>query len=805
MRRTHNLLSLVPLLFLTFAMVPRALAQSDSSKSQPATPVTSSAPVVHLNLTIGGQTRFTSGGRWTKFEQFRDIPKNVTISHFDFAVEKEGSPWVLKGWAQDATQLDQRYRLVLEKYGRMRSEFRYDGFPTFTSRLTTVPYREQTPGFYTLPDTFRSALQAATDANVPALVNDLLNNSPLADLRVRRQRYTLRTDFYLNNHWGVFAGFMREQRHGFKPIGLGSYERVGTPTGGFFRVLGDELPEPIDYLTTEVNAGISFHNRRAHFQVEYRGSWFENGVTVLRWQNPFSLTDQQATPAVPGGGSANRWRFATGQLDLYPENRAHNLTFSGRVDLPFESFLSALASWSWWRQDDDFLPWTLNTAVVTAVPTGVVPTDASTLPRRSLDGQVNLFNSDVVLGTRTWDKLFLTGRYRIYRYNNETEPVPLPGYVAFGDAFWRTNISNVPFAQINEPNSYTRQRTSLEVVWKPWDSFQWKVEPNWEGWNREHRQVGRTNEYGVYNQFLYKPVKWFNTRMSYRYSSRRPEQYVVGPLEFSGLTSGTGAGTSGLRMFDQAHRNRHDAGVVLNFLSGSTWTISATYNYLGDSYDQNFFGLGNALQGTAGVEVNYTPSDLWGFVVYYNHDRFRYDYRSIAKGGTVTIGGVPVNQTWVLDNEWDRDTGDKVDSFGLGFNSATMEQKWQFSASYDFSLARQRIDTQNPRTVLPNAVNDAFAFRACEATQVAGCWPDLKNRFHEFRLETSYRFRPNLEGGIRYLFEPYRLSDFAWDIMRPYMFGLEAPENDTRRSLYLNSRYSDTNAHLLGLYLRYNF
>jgi len=795
MHKTRILLPTLVLLSLSWSR--SALAQSTPPQEN-AAPVTPQ-PSVRLNVTLGGQSNVTTDDRWTKFVQFRDVPKNFTLSSFDFLIEKKGSPWTLQGWGYDAAQWDQRYGLVLEKFGRFRSEFRYDGYPAFISRLVVSPYKEETPGFYTLPDTFQSALQAASDAGVPPLVNDLLNNTPFADLRTRRERYSLTAEFRASDRWSVFAGFLRDERNGLKPIGLGSYERSGTPTGGFFRVLGDELPEPVRYFTTEVNVGVAFSNKRTLLRIEYRGSWFENRVTALRWQNPFSLTDQQGSlPA----GAANRWRFGRGQLDLYPDNRAHNLTVSGRVKLPMESFFSALVSWSWWRQGDDFLPWTLNTAVVTDVPAGVVPTDPATLPRRSLGGQVNLFNSDVVLGTRKWEKFLLTGRYRVYRYNNETEPLPLPGYVAFGDAFWRTNISGVPFDQVNEPNSFTRQRSSLEIVWNPVDQFQWKTEPNWEGWNREHRQAGRTNEFGVNNQFLIKPTRWFNARTTYRYSSRRPELYDVGPFEFSTLTSGVGVGTSGLRMFDQAHRNRHDAGVVLNFLNTPKWVVTASYNFLGDYYDRNFFGLNTYLHGTTGVEVNYAPSDLWGLVTYYNHDRVRYHYRSIAKGGVVS----GVNQTWVLDNEWDRDSRDKVDSFGVGFNASAAEQKWQFSASYDFSLADQRINTLNPRTILANAANDAQAFPACEASSVAGCWPDLKSRFHEFRVETSYRFRPNMEAGVRYLFEPYRLSDFSWDVMRPYMFGFEDTNtNDTRRSLFLDSRYGSTNAHLVGVYLRYSF
>lgn len=799
MRRTYILIVVLSLILAGALAAPVTFAQSTSGKT-PATPAAPSA-TVKMEVTVGGQTRIITdapGGKSSKFELTRDVPKNFTLNGFNFVIEKEGSPWSFTGSAQEATQLDQRYRFVVEKYGVMRTEFRYESFPYFFGRGVKSPYGQSQPGSYILSDTIQSALQAATAAGVPALVNDLILNSPFADLQSRRQRFSVNSEYSLNDNWSTFVRFSSERKGGFKPIGLGVYERASTPTGGFFTVLGDELPEPINYHTFEVRTGVAFHNRRALLRVEYAYSWFLNRTGTLRWDNPFSLTDQEA----PGGGGSNRWRFATGQLDLYPDNRSFSFTVSGRVNMPYETFLSGLLNWSFWRQDDAFLPWTLNTAVVTSVPVGVTPTNASTLPRANLDGKVNLFNSDVVLGTRNWKQLLLTGRYRIYRHQNDTPQIPLPGYTV-EDSYWRSTVScvnpdritnlctNVPFTAMHEPTSYTRQQVSFEAVWKPFDAFQWKIEPNWEGWNRVHRQAARTNEYGFNTQVIYKPVNWFNARTSYRYGNRKPVLYDGGPLEFGFLSSGSilpaGGHLAGLRRFDQNHRIRNNADVVLNFMGNSKWSLSATYGYHSDQYDQNFFGLGKSLNGSMGVDLNYTPSDLYGFVAYFNHDRNRSNYRQIAKGGGAN--------TWVLQNEWDRDTRDKVDSLGLGFNASADEQRFQLNVSYDFSLATQTITTSNPNTIQANMVNDATAFP----------WPDIKSRFHELRADGSYRFRSNVLAGVRYLFEPYRLDDFAWDVMRPYMFGFEAPENDTRRALFLDSRYGSYNGHLFGVYVKYTF
>lgn len=779
MRRVRFLFSL-PLSLVVLCAVSSALQAQDHSASE--------EPVkVKMNLVIGGQTRITTGDRWTHFMLYRDVPKNFTLQNLDFSIARAASRWSLTGSAEQATQFDQRYRLSLEEFGRLRTDFRFDGFSQTISRGAVLASHEARPGFFVLPEAFRGALRTAPDSATPALVEDLLRSAEHVDVGTRREVYRLDQEFIPRDDWKIFWNFMREHRSGRKPTGLGTYERVGTPSGGFFRVLGQELVQPANYRTTSASAGVSYQRERIFLQGEYTASWFHNRVDALRWQNPFSAVDEQAsTPA----GAANRWFFATGQLDLFPDNTAHTLTFQGKLQLPRETFLSSVVSWSRRTQNDPFLPWTLNTAVTEGVPAGIRPTDPSSLPRSSLGGRVELFNSDVAIGTRKWDELALTARYRSYDYDNQTPRLVLPGYVGFGDGFWRTSFSGVNLPDLHRPSSYLRQRASVEAAWRPAEQFQLKVEPTWEGWNRTNRQVNRTNEWGARGQILYEPLRWVNARATYQYGLRRPGPYNAGLREFSGLTSGVAPGDfrSGLRMFDQARRVQNIAGLVLNFVSNTAWQVSATYDYRSDHYDQNFFGAGSYLQGNAGVDVSFAPSDRYGIVAYYNRDQIRHHYRSIAKGAG--------DFTWALDNEWDRDTRDRVDTFGIGLNLIGGDEgRAHMDLSYDLSFAGQRGTTQNPFTPRADGRNDALA----------NAWPDIESHFHQVRFEAGHRFLSNVEAGLNYLFEPYRLSDFAWDIMRPYMFGAEAAENDARRFLFLNSRYGSASAHVVSVYVKYSF
>jgi hypothetical protein len=365
-----------------------------------------------INVELGAQTTILdSTDRWSKFMEHRDIPSNFVLPHVDFTIDT-GGPWSLRGAAEDAAQLDARYSLSFEKFGKWRNDFRYVSLPSFAARLVTAPYNEQSSNFFTLPTTIRGSLQLALPEQVPGIINDFLANTPsqVPELRTRYQRFSYSTEFGFAENWMAFAELTYDRRSGHRYRGLGSYERLTTPAGGVFNVLGDELPERVDDRATEFRAGISRQTRNSLIRFEYVGSFYSNESPVLRWENPLSAIDQSATPPTPNtGGGANRWRFATGQLQRNPDNQAHTIAVTAKISgLPLQSFAAASLSYSRRTQDEPFLPTTLNTALIApscdvtptygCLPAGVTPTSLDALPRPSLEGEVNIINGDLVVG-----------------------------------------------------------------------------------------------------------------------------------------------------------------------------------------------------------------------------------------------------------------------------------------------------------------------------------------------------------------------------------------------------------------------
>lgn len=760
---------------------PDATKESTDAKSSKAQDdgVRSLFSDMRSTFELGGQFTNIAGERPSKFEQSRRVKEGFLFRRFRVTSNPEGSPWFFRLVGRNPSETDQQYFFDAGKYGRFRTSVEWNGQPFLYSRGGKSLFTASAPGVYTIPDAVQLSLQNTTDANLPAAVEALLADAPRSTLKVQRQTLRLDQKFNVTDKWTVRFRFLDEKRYGSRPLGNGSYERVGTAFGDTFRVLQVELPEPVDYRSDKVTLGTSYVEKNWAINFDYTYSQFRNRIDTLTFDNPFRATDQQANP--PSGG-INRLRYARGSFDLVPDNDSHNFLISGFVNLPHDSRWASALGWGFWNQNDDFVPFTLNTAITAAnLPPGVKPTDIAALPALRLDGKIDTFTQDHLFTSNVTDSVRVNLHYRYYDYDNLTPQYQWPGYAAFNESFWRTFIVSIPTLPAptpvpieNEPNSFVKQTATAEVVWNIAKPVTWKMEYEFEAWNRAHRQVGRSNEHSISTTVSLKPVNAFSAKLNYRYSNRLPSDYDQGLKEFRLL-----------RMFDQARRLRHDADLQWQYRVTPQLGISGTLGYWSDDYDQHYYGLVKYIQGYGSIEALYSPTDTATIYANYSREQVRSNLQSISKTAA------PFN----LNNSWNRQNRDLVDSFGVGVVAYGMGDKLALDCHYAFALANDHFTTFNPFTIVPADALNAEAFD----------WPEVKSRFHEVNLDASYQFNQNWGIGARYIYEPYRLGDYSWNGLTPYPLTLLPTQNDGKRFLLLDSRYSSYDAHVFGVYLRLTF
>ena len=199
-----------------------------------------------------------------------------------------------------------------------------------TSNTAETLYTGSSPGVFTIPAGTRAILQS----NSASLPQVLSGATPL-DVALQRQLGSGNCQFTPSAAWSFYTQYSHEAENGYRPF--------GTLLSG--NVL--ELPEPVDYRTHELKAGVEYGGNKGGFQAGYAASILHNQASSLVWDSPFTSTD--AT------GAASH-----GQMTLYPNNNAQSLNFAGAINLFGSTRLMISISPGWMRQNAPFLPFTTN-------------------------------------------------------------------------------------------------------------------------------------------------------------------------------------------------------------------------------------------------------------------------------------------------------------------------------------------------------------------------------------------------------------------------------------------------------------
>jgi len=821
---------------------------------------------VHATIEIGGQIREIQGGHTAKFEEVRDVPKGFFIQKLKLDFNSEGSPYFLALRGFEIRERDQRFTVDAGRFGKYRTQFVWDQTPHHFGNGQSF-LQQTAPGVYQVSSTLRTRLQALSSpearilptAELPRVVREELQTRPIIDVRLRRDRALFRQTYHVSDKAEFYAEFSWLRNRGSRPMSVGTFVRRAAPgngltdIGGAWEGIGQEFLEPLDQRTTELKFGAQFRGKRWSAGVDYDLSLFRNRVASVIFENPFRVTDEEgclpnpANPAAPTCGASNRFREVRWQNDLAPNNDSHTVSFWAKVDLTPQTQVRGLVSLAYWTQNDDFLPWTLNTAIVPrhwdATSPITNPTDVSQLPASSPNAKMRNITQEYAVVNRRKTFTF-TGQYRSQSLDNQTPEIVFPGYAAFGDTTWRaagTDFYNLPIENLDW--DFRHQNAEAGFEWDVWPELTWRMDYEWEIWNRKFRDVNRNNQHSIRARLDYevnlsggtkndgtgatqpaepKPVTTLRLKGDYRYSNRRDQGYNTQPLSFNANLAGSPPGgvTSGweitrftvmrvgvpmefnlLRRYDETNRTRNDASLTLELLRGPGTSFSASYRYLGDEHDKSFYG--RLFNRFSFIDAEFSHSFENGSFLYANYSREtnRFAYRDLAHllpnppapPGTIVQGTL---SQYPFANTWERASRSSLDSFQFGINAAPQEGKlkdWQLDISYALSFARDRISTVTPNTPRPDSVLHAGA----------NPYPDTVVRRQDVNVVVTRRINESLEIGARYWYEPYTQDDFSFNVLSPYTHG--SLTSETPKYLFQDARYASYHSNVASVFVRYTF
>jgi MtrB/PioB family decaheme-associated outer membrane protein len=713
--------------------------------------------------------------------------------------------------SQKTLYRDQSYLVTFGQYGRFKAQVRYDEIPHIYSSTVRTLFTETAPGVWSFPAQIRSILQTTSAANLPSLMagtgtnasNGVVTNFNFLIPSTIHKAGTALLSYDVTPALNIAGSFWRESQNGLRPIGL---ILNSSPSASATSGYGVELPETISYFNNLAKIGAEYGKGNWALQMGYTGSFFENNIAHMVFDNPFNLNAIGASTPL------------TGQMSLYPSNHAHHLTLAGATDFGKWLRFTAAITPGWLRQNDLFAPYTTNHAITgcgdgsggkqscTVAPSGVT----------SLHGDKQTLAMNYSLVTLLWKNLQMKAGYRHYDYNNNTRVHECPACFTpvQGDVG-----SPSPEGTEGRATSYNTKDVEFTVNWYFARKSSMKTGYEGEWIDRSQRDVSHSLE----NSFVAAvDVGYWQDwlmRVSYRHADRRPDAYQDETVSTaSGVPVSCSDNTTTFftteqrcnRRFDEAGRIRDRADGLVEYEATDKISLSVFGGLLQDDYNRRGMGGDSPvpLNFLTGTNQTTHPYYLYGILkdISYNYgfgsdfavtrdvslfaeySHEHYYRRMISRSRTPPSPSSAdiltcTNGCDTANNDWESTTPEPVDIWTVGADTH-IGKRALFTTYYTLSAGKAVTDsrylgvngiipTNNLNSPGVDCSNTAARQAACKFTLVgtsaAVSYPPSLNRQHEVVAIFKYKLNEHLWPKVEYRYQQFDNKDFQTSYMTQYM------------------------------------
>jgi MtrB/PioB family decaheme-associated outer membrane protein len=778
---------------------------------------------------LGYEPRFGT----SRFFEYRDMPNGLYIKSFQANLDNVlGKNLYVKMQGRDGIEKDQTYLLTVGQYGKAKFQFRWDDTPHVFTNTAQSLFTQVTPGFFTVSAPIQTTLSAGASTctfqqiiggtcALTNTVNGLFSTATPFSVDLRRRMATAGFAWTPTANWEVSTSYSHEDESGSRP---------------FSNASGFEFPEPINYLTQQVKAGVEYGQRHWGVQVGFVSSIFDNHITSLAWVSPFSTN-----------AATNH-----GRIDLYPSNTANKVPIAAAFDLT--KYLRVMASIvpGWMKQNDAFLPYTVNSGT-TGCPGGPCNSTA-VLPAQSYNGSKTTLAMNYTVATKPIRHVGFTARYRSYDYNNDSPTITFPGAVVTDGA---TFSSGGDSARISVPRSFYRKNVEFEGAWQFKKNDVFKVGYALERMDRVQRDVSRTQEGILSTSLDLNPNKKTLFRLSYKHAERTPSLYKNNDESYLNGEGGT-AQMFAFRRFDEAQRTRDRGEALLQVSPTQTLTFSAVYGTDQNAYASHLnatecaaanaeavaqaglsgvtlvapfnpgclsYGLLKDISSSYSFDASYSPLPQLVIFGEYTHEKFNYQQRSRDRTYVTSLQAAPAVIRGVIggyddpSNDWYSWSNTRIGTYSAGVDLYMKRKKVALTSFYSLSAATGDILTtllsDNPTMNVTNVTTGALVTPALAGGPGYYNYPSTTNRLHQVVTSVKFTLTKNISPRIEYRFERYDQHDWQSDIMLPYMsaydpgasYGTSAARlgGGTQKWLYLGADAPSYKSHVLAGSVEWRF
>jgi MtrB/PioB family decaheme-associated outer membrane protein len=475
------------------------------------------------------------------------------------------------------------------------------------------------------------------------------------------------------------------------------------PWGASFGFSNDvEVALPYDSRTNDFTLGAEWTNTRQMLRVGYTGSWFDNIDDTLVWDSPLQLAD---TPTIPGRG----------RMALWPSNSAQTVSVAGYSKFARRTQLTGFVSFGSWTNNQPLQPFTINAAL-----------PQLTLPRATADAEATIFSTNLNLVSRPANDWRFSARVRHYGYDNQTPHTAIPEFINY-DTSIKASSTGGP-----EPYAHNRTNVDADATWTGLQPVAVTVGYGHNNSGHDFRIFESTGE----NVFRVSAdavgTQWVTFRAEYELSGREGSGLDEALLVQIGEQPA-------LRHYDVANRSRNRFTGQVDIIPNEVWVFSASLGAGQDDYDDSYFGLQESTFKTFTLSADWQRSEGWRAGASYTFETY--------SGFQQSRSANPGQETDPL-RDWTTDSQEHVNYFSIFAAPPPFRRNTEARVSYDFSYAEgsyvYAIPPGSPLTP-PNQL------------------PNVYNKLQQLHVDVRHRLTRQWAATFSYLFEPFRVYDFAFD------------------------------------------
>jgi MtrB/PioB family decaheme-associated outer membrane protein len=476
------------------------------------------------------------------------------------------------------------------------------------------------------------------------------------------------------------------------------------PWGASFGFGNDvEVPLPYDSRANDFNLGAEWSNMRNMLRVAYAGSWFDNLDDTLVWDNPLRFDDSTSAPG-------------RGRTALWPSNTAQTISVAGYSKMAHKTQVTGQLSFGFWSNDEPLQPFTINSALPQLA-----------LPRPTAQADANVISTNVGVVSHPLEPWRFSAKVRRYDYNNETPHTAIPQFINYD--------TSVATSATGGPENFAHAQTTFDA------------DATYTGLGRLALNAGYTRndnswDFRIFESSGENVLRLSADAVGTPWATFRA-QYEVGSRSGSGLDEDLLREIGEqprLRHYDIADRTRNRFTGQVDIVPNDMWMFSASTGVGKYDYSESALGLQEFTVKTFGLSVDYKSPKGFCAGVIYNYEQ----YQGLQQSHEGDNSDAQFNDP---KRDWTADTDEHVNYFSLYFSPPRFGQA-EVRLSYDYSFAEG---------------TNVYAVPAGSPIPAPNQLPNVFNKLQQLHLDGRYRLSSRLAASISYLYEPFRVYDYAFD------------------------------------------